>query len=122
MADIKPIGVAIAIAIADEAIVPTRNGKIPNFAFWLNGLSTVPVKKSQSGTRIKNSMVSDNSVTKITIVMSTVMDSMRNSRIGISFSIFSENFFVLLLFIIIFRTSVFVTSLFILIRDYLLPQ
>src|SRR5699024_1929251 len=122
MADIKPIGVAIAIAITDEAIVPTSNGKIPNFAFWLNGFSSVPVKKSQIGTRLKNSILSNNSVSIIPIVMSTEMYAMRNSSIGISFSIFSENFFVLLLFIIIFRTSVFVTSLFVLIRDYLLPQ
>src|SRR5699024_552026 len=120
MADIKPTGVAIAIAITDEAIVPTSNGKIPNFASWLNGFSTVPVKKSHSGTRLKNSTVADNSVTTIPIVMSTEMDAMRNNRIGISFSIFSETCFILLLCMIIFRTSVFVTGLFVLICEYLL--
>src|SRR5699024_7450195 len=120
MAYIKPTGVAIAIAITDEAIVPTSNVKIPNFATWLNGFSTVLVKKSYIDTRLKNSTVSDNSLTKIPILMSTEIDAMRNNKTGISFSIFSETCFILLLCMIIFRTSVFVTGLFVLICEYLL--
>src|SRR5699024_6223460 len=61
IADIKPIGVANSSAITEEATVQATNGKIPNVASWLNGLSIVPVKKSQIGIRLKNSIVSDSS-------------------------------------------------------------
>src|SRR5699024_7993970 len=114
-ADIKPIGVAISIAITDDVTVPASKGKIPNFASWLNGLSTVPVKKSHIGTCLKNSIVSDNNVKTMPTVISTEVDAMTNKRIGINFSIFSETFFVLLLFVIIFLISTFVTLLFLLI-------
>src|SRR5699024_10872416 len=120
IADIKPIGVATSIAITVETTVPTTNGKIPNGASWLNGLSTVPVKKSHIGIRLKNSIVSDSSVKTIPIVIRMEVEAMTNKRIGINFSIFSETFLALLLLIIIFLTSSFVTLLFGLMCEYFL--
>src|SRR5699024_3062571 len=120
IADIKPIGVATSIAITEEATVPATNGKIPNVASWLNGLSIVPVKKSHIGIRLKNSIVSDSSVKTITIVIRMEVEAMTNKRIGINFSIFSETFLVLLLLIIIFLTSSLVTLLFGLMCEYFL--
>src|SRR5699024_3941854 len=79
----------------------------------LSGLSTVPVKKSHIGIRLKNSTVSDNSVKTIPIVINMDVDALINKRIGINFSIFSETILTLLLFVIMFFISTFVTLLFV---------
>src|SRR5699024_11252077 len=113
IADIKPIGDATSIAITEEATVPATNGKIPNVASWIDGLSIVPVKKSHIGIRLKYSIVSGSSVKTITIVIRLEVEAMTNIRIGINFSIFSETFLVFLLLIIIFLTSRIVTLLFV---------
>src|SRR5699024_3909556 len=95
-----------------EATVPATNGKIPNVASWLNGLSIVPVKKSHIGIRLKNSIVSDSSVKTIPIVITMVVEAMTNKRIGINFSIFSDTFPFLHLLIIMFLPSRLVTILY----------
>src|SRR5699024_8345399 len=92
IADIKPIGVATSIAITEEATVPTTNGKIPNVASWLNGLSTVPVKKSHIGIRLKNSIVSDSSVKTIPIVIRMEVEAMTNKESESTFQFFLKLF------------------------------
>src|SRR5699024_10211826 len=93
--------------------VQSSNSKITNLASLLSGVSTVPVKKSHIGIRLKNSIVSDNSVKTIPIVINMDVDAMINKRIGINFSIFSDTFLTLLLFVIMFFISTFVTLLFV---------
>src|SRR5690625_1246234 len=96
MAAIIPIGAATIMAIIEEVIVPVMSGKIPNSGFWLNGFKTVPVKKSQMGTILKNSIVSVESVTTIPIVVTIEMAVTKNSKKGTDFSVKFDIFFVVL--------------------------
>ena len=50
------------MAMREEVTVPIMSGSTPNSGVWLSGFNTVPVKKSTIGTRLKNSIVSDNNV------------------------------------------------------------
>src|SRR5690625_1328999 len=92
MAAIIPVGAATIMAIIEEVIVPVMSGKIPNSGFWLNGFKTVPVKKSQIGTILKNSIVSVDSVTTIPIVVTIEIAVIRNRKNGTDFSVKFEMF------------------------------
>src|SRR5699024_7744141 len=120
VADINTFGGATCIALTEEATIQTTNSKISNLASWIYGLSTSQVKKSHIGIRLKNSIDSDSSFKTISFLNRMEVEAMTNIRIGINFAIFSETFLDLLLLIIIFLTSSFVTLLFGLMCEYFL--
>src|SRR5262245_57504134 len=71
MADIRPIGNATTIAIAETSIVPTTSGRTPKCWFAKSGVHSVPVRNSRIGTSRRNSIVSTASTMMMPAVVNT---------------------------------------------------
>src|SRR5699024_8324482 len=86
------------IAITVDITVPAINGNTPYTGTLFNGLSTVPVRKSQIGITRKKCTVSVNKVKIIPIVVNTDTAAIHSNKKEISFSIFCDIFFVYVFF------------------------